>query len=86
MVQLQPLWQSFRQKYAGVLDIYFWYAKSPENERLLKPADYNQIINQRNYWRGQFGFDREDRPKGIIRIDCKSIEEKLMGGEDCATY
>ena len=86
MVQLQPLWQSFRQKYSGVLDIYFWYAKSPENERLLNPADYNQIINQRNYWRGQFGFDREDRPKGIIRIDCKSIEEKLMGGEDCATY
>lgn len=23
-------------------------------------------INIRNYWRGQFGFDRNDKPKGII--------------------
>lgn len=79
MKVIEPLWSTFRQKYNGILDVYFWYAKSPENEKIVSPADYGQIVNTRNYWRGQFGFDREDNPKGIIRIDCKSIEEKLKG-------
>lgn len=29
-------------------------------------------INKRNYWRGQFGFDRSDTPKGILSV--KKIE------------
>ncbi len=27
-----------------------------------------ELINNRNYWRGQFGFDREDNPKGMIKM------------------
>lgn len=79
MQSLEPLRSTFRQKYQGILDIYFWYAKSPENQGLLSATDYQNVINTRNYWRGQFGFDREDKPKGIIRIDCKSISEKIRG-------
>ena len=79
MNDIAPLLDAFRQKYNGILDIYFGYAASPENQKVVSPADYNQIVNGRNYWRGQFGFDREDNPKGIIRIDCTSIEEKLNG-------
>ena len=73
------LWPVLREKYAGVLDIYFGYAISPENKCAYSPQDYLQIVNTRNYWRGQFGFDREDRPKGIIRLNCKSIAEQLDG-------
>lgn len=29
--------------------------------------DYNQLRSQRKYWMGEFGYDREDRPKGMIR-------------------
>lgn len=74
---ISPLLSTFRQQYNGILDIYFGYATSPENQRILGPVDYGRIVNNRNYWRGQFGFDREDNPKGIIRIDCVSIEKQL---------
>ena len=67
----------FRQKYSHTLDLYFAPAVCPESKRLLSPADYNDVVNTRNYWRGQFGYDREDRPKGIIRVSCESIEEYL---------
>lgn len=76
---LNTLTQAFRQKYQGVLDIYFAYAASPENQQKCSPIDYQQIVNQRNYWRGQFGFDRTDTPKGIVRLDCTSISDYLKG-------
>lgn len=28
---------------------------------------FNKFRSQRKYWMGEFGYDREDRPKGIIR-------------------
>lgn len=28
----------------------------------------NNNLNQRSYWRGWFGFSREERPKGIARV------------------
>lgn len=33
-----------------------------------------QDINNRNYWRGQFGFDRADIPKGILVLSRQQIE------------
>lgn len=40
----------------------------------LLPDELNvEFINKRNYWRGQFGFDREDNPKGIIKINKDSL-------------
>lgn len=62
------------------LDIYFAYATSPENQRLLS-NDYQQVVNQRNYWRGQFGFDRADNPKGIVKINCQSLSDYIKGGD-----
>lgn len=79
MNAISPLWNTFRQQYHETLDIYFGYAASPENKKFLAPVDYGKIVNNRNYWRGQFGFDREDNPKGIIRIDCASVGIKLNG-------
>ncbi len=76
---LAPRWTALRRKYNGILDTYYACAVCPENERMLNPLDYEQIVNNRNYWRGQFGFDRKDNPKGIIRLDCKSIVEELRG-------
>ena len=76
---LAPQIADFRKKYAGTLDMYFAYATSTENQQLFRSIDYQQIVNKRNYWRGQFGFDRADSPKGIVRIDCDSIAEFLKG-------
>lgn len=36
-----------------------------------------QDINNRNYWRGQFGFDRLDRPKGIIKINGNELIDEI---------
>lgn len=76
---LGPQLMAFRQKYKDTLDIYFAYAASPENQQYANPKDYQQFVNQRNYWRGQFGFDRADSPKGIVRISSDSIAEYLKG-------
>ena len=46
-----------------------YYAIEPNDE-----LPYNQdLINFRNYWRGQFGFDRQDIPKGMIKISKEEI-------------
>ena len=54
-----PIWNSFRQKYSKWLDIYFAYATSPENQRVLSPNDYQQVVNKRNICKkihDHFGF------------------------------
>lgn len=33
-----------------------------------------KLVNHRNYWKGQFGFDREDRPKGIVKLSNENLE------------
>ena len=71
-----PISDYFRQKFSD-LDIYFAYATSPENQSKLTPYDYQKAVNMRNYWRGQFGFDRADNPKGIIKIDCESLSNYI---------
>lgn len=38
-----------------------------------------EIITRRTYWMGQFGFDRNEQPKGIIELDKNEII-KLGGG------
>lgn len=30
---------------------------------------HNQLRSQRKYWMGEFGYDREDKPKGLIRTE-----------------
>ncbi len=76
---LGPQLEFFRKKYKDQLDIYFAYATSIDNKKSMTPTDYQNNVNLRNYWRGQFGFDRTDSPKGIVRISCDSIAEYLKG-------
>lgn len=79
--KIAPICGNLCQKYSPLLDIYFAYATSPENQSVLSPNDYQEVVNKRNYWRGQFGFDRADNPKGIVKIDCQSLLDYIKGGE-----
>ena len=54
--------------------IAFHIPNSPQN------AEEIRIVNNRNYWRGQFGFDRLDNPKGIIQLDKAQINSIVNGG------
>lgn len=77
LTSLKPQIPLLRQKYLPNLDTYYMCAASPENQKILLPAVYNKLVNDRNYWRGQFGFDRCDHPKGIVRLSCDSLFEYL---------
>lgn len=52
----------------------------------FSPNDTNpynsKFINNRNYWRGQFGFDREDNPKGMIKISKEYLSLVKEGIKD----
>ena len=41
-----------------------------------------KLVNNRNYWRGQFGFDREDNPKGMIKISKEYLSLVKEGIKD----
>jgi hypothetical protein len=43
----------------------YYLLKLPENH----PFYYKSYVVNRTYWRGQFGFDRQDIAKGILKID-----------------
>ena len=47
-----------------------YYAIEP-NDELGEENGF--VINHRNYWRGQFGFDRQDLPKGMIRFNKEEL-------------
>ena len=55
MVKLKSILPQLRKTHPH-LDMYAAYAVSETNRKKLSPADYNNVINHRNYWRGQFGF------------------------------
>lgn len=76
-------WEKIRNSFP-LLDMYYAVAVNNETKRFVSPDDFNQIVNQRNYWRGQFGFDRQDAAKGIIKLDCIQIKQDLCnkGGEN----
>jgi len=64
--KIDQLRMSGKQNYC---DTYIAISPNP-----ILPASENQnLINNRNYWRGQFGFDREDNPKGMIKITKQSL-------------
>jgi hypothetical protein len=42
---------------------------------------FDKLRAQRKYWMGEFGYDREDRPKGIVRLQ---VTPKLATDEDAA--
>lgn len=69
--KISPMWGSIRQNFQS-LDMYFGIAPTEDLQKRVSSTDFYAAINNRNYWRGQFGFDRQDNPKGIIRIDCET--------------
>lgn len=68
-LKLSKNWKSIRS--AKNIDAYMTLAICEENEKCVDPKEYYAFVNHRNYWRGQFGFDRNDNPKGIIILDCE---------------
>lgn len=78
-IQVSKVWSSLRN--AINIDSYSAVAVTEETLNKLSPSDQNKAHNNRNYWKGQFGFDRQDQPKGIINIKWEKIEQYIEGGE-----
>lgn len=60
--QLLALFSGPSTKTTHYCDAYF---------QVTVPAGHpyeDRLRTQRKYWMGEFGFDRQDRPKGIIRV------------------
>lgn len=78
-LKIISIWDQLR-KYTNI-DAYCHVTISEEDKKSLSSQDIQGIINQRNYWRGQFGFDRADNPKGIIVFAKNDINNYLEGGD-----
>lgn len=72
-------WNSIRNK--DKIDAYLTIAVCEENKKILTPKLFYEMVNQRNYWRGQFGFDRNDLPKGIIVLNSNQENLITQGGD-----
>ncbi|UPY36151.1 hypothetical protein [Sediminicoccus sp. KRV36] len=59
--KLADLFSGPATKATHFCDAYF-SPTVPENHPL-----YSQLRSKRKYWMGEFGYDREDRPKGVVR-------------------
>lgn len=77
-VEIMGIWDSI--KLINELDLYPALALCEDTESKMEAQAYYQQINTRNYWRGQFGFDRNDTPKGIIVINEEELM-KIRGGD-----
>lgn len=77
-IKIQPQWNIIRN--VAKIDAYCACAVNQNSQSTLSPADINTITNKRNYWKGQFGYDRSDNPKGIIIIKADKIKEYINGG------
>lgn len=78
-VRLGQNWENIRN--ADDIDAYYTLAICEESEKCVEPVTYYSFVNNRNYWRGQFGFDRKDSPKGIIVLKCTQQEVRSQGGD-----
>ncbi|MGV4878125.1 DUF6932 family protein [Acetobacter indonesiensis] len=58
-----------------MVDAYFVPTVPPTH-----PA-FNQLRTQRKYWMGEFGYDREDRPNGIIRTEVSAEPVSTLSGD-----
>lgn len=63
------------------VDAYFSLTICEDTKNKTNSSEYQNFINNRNYWRGQFGFDRNDIPKGIIKVSWERLKEYLNGGD-----
>ena len=77
-MKLAQNWESVRS--ANRIDAYMTLAICDESKKALEESQYWEFVNNRNYWRGQFGFDRNDLPKGIIVLKCEQQSTANQGG------
>ena len=80
-MKIQKEWNDIRCSNKTYLDIYPAVAITDDLKSKVSVEIYNTQVNQRNYWRGQFGYDRNDIPKGIVIIQEKEIHELVVGGD-----
>ena len=78
-IKVSTIWNNIRA--VQDIDSYCAVAVNEDSKKRIDPTSYQQIVNNRNYWRGQFGYDRADKPKGIIVLPVEEIEKYLKGGE-----
>jgi len=78
-IKIFPEWNVIRKVFN--IDAYCAAAVNDASKKMLGTKEFNNIVNNRNYWRGQFGFDREDKPKGIVVFPIEEIEEYINGGD-----
>lgn len=78
-ISIQSEWTNIRNQ--SFLDPYIAVAVCEDTKTKVEPEIYGDIVNKRNYWRGQFGYDRNDIPKGIVAIKEPEIENLVKGGD-----
>lgn len=70
-----PSFEYLRRKYLGQLDMYLALAVNDETKARVDGCTLNIHVNRRNYWKGQFGFDRQDKPKGFIVFNSSVMQD-----------
>lgn len=71
--RLKALFAGKATKAAYMCGAYFVPTVPPTH-----PA-FNQLRTQRKYWMGEFGYDREDRAKGMIRTEVTPAPKAAPG-------
>lgn len=74
------VFQALRDRYSGKLDVYFALAINNSTKSKLGAEDFQKATNKRNYWKGQFGFDRQDQPKGFVILG-ESVINAIVKGD-----
>ncbi len=78
-LRLYSQWVKLRD--VGLIDAYLSLAICEKSEKSLCKQEYWSFVNNRNYWRGQFGFDRSDNPKGFLVL--KESDLRVGGDSIC---
>lgn len=73
-------WGNIRDR--SNLDLYAAAVANEDTKKKVSPLDYNSIVNNRNYWKGQFGFDRSDTPKGLAVVTIEEWNKYFSLGGD----
>lgn len=78
-LRLNSNWDKLRD--VKLIDAYYSLAVCEKSQNALTEKEYWPFVNNRNYWRGQFGFDRSDNPKGFLVL--KENDLRLGGDSGC---
>lgn len=71
-MKLKALFSGKVTRDSHLCDAYFAPVVPPQHPL------YDQLRSQRKYWMGEFGYDREDRPKGLVRTEVFPIAQTAL--------